>query len=154
MAAYISVDDADTYFETRLAADNWTDADDDIKLSALTMATQNIDRLNFMGFKSDPDQTNKFPRIYSADDDPETDVPEEIIVACCEEALALLNGKEVERDLEAININHVTMGRTSYGKDVSFIPEHLTSGIASALAWQYLKPFLRDPRSVVMQRIN
>ena len=56
-----------------------------MKISALKQATDHIDNHEFFGVKTDDTQYLKFPRNLS------TDIPKNISIACCEEALAILN---------------------------------------------------------------
>lgn len=150
IAAYGQVADADTYFETRLDASAWNDeTDNSRKEAALITATQRIDRLQFVDDKTDEDQDYEFPR-----GEDETETPEEIITACYEEALALLDGCDITKEIASLNLSGSTLGRSSMSMNTSFIPEYFANGIASALAWQYLRPFLRDPRSILVHRVS
>jgi hypothetical protein len=156
MSNYGTIEDGDTYFETRLNSASWTDANDTDKLSALVMATQHIEQLNFIWAKSEADQALQFPRSMTAYDDTVTvlETPDEIDIACYEEALAILDGRDLEKEVDSLMLRHTSLGKISYDLDVSFVPVHLMNGILSSLAWQYLKPFLRDPRSVTTSRVN
>lgn len=107
---YVSRADASTYFESRLSSDAWDDADDGDKDKALAQATRNVEALRFKGRKKTTTQTLSFPRCYYRDDrhaftpsetrfaEPvyprmicEDAVPQTVIDAVCEEALALLD---------------------------------------------------------------
>ena len=148
MDPYITVDDADTYFENRYGVDSWDTADDTDKLKALKDATIRIDRLNYIGRKNDDEQEKQFPRY----DD--TTVPEDIQYACAEIAFALLDGIDPEREMEllAMKSQGLASARSTY--DRTFVPEYLSAGIPSSLAWQFLKPYLVDPENVAITRVT
>jgi len=62
--SYISIDDADLYFNDRLYSDIWTSASTDNKARALIMACKNIEKQFFKGQKKIIDQTLSFPRCF------------------------------------------------------------------------------------------
>jgi len=148
MSMYTTISETNTYFETRLHTDAWDEASTTERTAALTMATEAIDRLNFLGKMAEDDQELQFPR------DEDTDVPNDIKKACSEIALALLDGVEPEMEFE--NLGLVSQGysnvRSTY--DRSRAPEHIVAGIPSITAWRYLKPYLRDYRSVQIHRVS
>lgn len=70
--SYVTVAEADTYFDERLAVTEWTDlSGDDDKVRALIMATRRLDLEEYEGEKADIAQALKWPRIYATDDDGE-----------------------------------------------------------------------------------
>jgi hypothetical protein len=148
MAAYATIAEGDTYFSERLNADAWDDASDSDKTKGLAQATKIIDQLNYRGEKASSTQDNQFPR----DDD--TAVPQDIKDACCEIALALLDG--VDPELEADNLRMTSQGyanvRSTY--DVVAASEHLLAGVPSITAWRYLKPYLKDANAVDLSRVS
>jgi len=148
MTPYLSVSAATDYFANRLNTDAWDDADEVDCEKALYMATDAIDRLNFLGEKADPDQENQFPR--SGD----TVVPQDIQDACAELALRLLDG--VDPELEFENLAMVSQGyanvRSTYDRTTP--PEHIVAGIPSVTAWRKIKPYLRDSRGIGLNRVN
>lgn len=94
--AYAEVADADTYFDERLQAANWTgESDEDVKERALIMATRRVDAFDFEGVKVSTAQALKWPRIDAYDEDDEeypTDaIPTVVLYATYELALAYLN---------------------------------------------------------------
>jgi hypothetical protein len=116
-ADYITHDDADDYFDTRLNATAWTAAgvSDADKESALHMATQAINCLGLKGWKANPEtQVNQFPRYIPLArggimGDGIT-VPQAVIDACCEEALELLaTGGNVRRSLQDQGVTSMKM---------------------------------------------
>lgn len=146
---YLSLTSANTYFnEERLVTTAWNAASDTEKLKALKEATRRIDRLNFRGSKTSAAQERQFPR------DGDTAVPQDIMRACAEVAYALLDG--VDPDREANNLNVTGEGfssvRTNY--DRGFVPDYVRAGIPTQTAWNYLSPYLIDPRDVDVGRIS
>lgn len=146
--SYATEAEAMTYFEGRLNTDPWDNASSSDRNKALIMATRLMDRLNYAGAKTDSAQTLQFPRGG------DVDIPDDIIVANCECALALLDG--VDPELEFENLSMVSQGmnsaRSTY--DRSQIPEHLLAKIPSAIAWGYIKPYLRDSGQLDLFRVS
>jgi len=178
---YGTVADATDYFANRLHEFAWTRANPVDRPKGLIFATRIIDTLNFKGNKAavqtlldanscDCDirdaienecvtveqvqaasltQPLEFPRGK------DTDVPDTIVCACFEIAHSLLDGKNPEIELE--NLGVVSQGyasvRTTYSR--SHVPiEHLINYVPNALAWRWLKPFLRDEDAIILTRIN
>ena len=151
MSSYISVNDAQDYFDTRLNSEAWdehTVSGDNSQEKALAQATRIIDRLNSQGNNSDSEQANQFPR--SGD----SVVPEDIEIACCEIALALLDGVDPDIEMENLSMTSEAYGQTRINYDRSGAAEHILAGVPSATAWRYLKPYLRDSRYVLLSRVN
>lgn len=135
ITAYVTTEEAETYFAGRLHVDPWTEAGDSDKQVALTMATRAIDRLQLRGRKADPEQGLAFPRH------PNADVPMAVKDACCEEALALLErGKSQRKVLQAEGVVSVTVGSVSetYAGGGSAVAR----GLLSLEACELLRPWL------------
>lgn len=138
--SYIDVATANTYFTNRLFSDTWTNATTTQKEQALIMATRAIDRQVFIGAKKTDSQPLQFPRRYpfrmhdiwrkwfqeNITDQwetlyvegvswwAETDVPQTVKDACCEEALALLErGNSQRRKLQQEGVMSVNVGNLS-----------------------------------------
>ncbi|NLW89993.1 MAG: hypothetical protein GXY34_00105 [Syntrophomonadaceae bacterium] len=114
---YISLVDAEAFFEERLYTDDWDNATDDHKSQALIMATKHIDRLALVGRKKQYyNQILQFPRCYPPGSsfsmveyignlqEPvsdgyvcDIDIPKVVKDACCEQALFLLGLTDYER---------------------------------------------------------
>ncbi len=95
--SYISVADADEYFNTRLNSDAWLNADTATKEAALIQATRTIDVLyDWSGEKTSSDQPLDWPRsgVYDCDGNEldENTIPEAVENATCEEAIYLISG--------------------------------------------------------------
>jgi len=67
--SYVTLAEADLYFETVPAETDWDDKSDDAKNRALISACRWIDSLNYYGDRCDEDQALKWPRNnYTVDD--------------------------------------------------------------------------------------
>ena len=166
---YGSLANAVTYFGTRLHTSAWDDASNTDRTKALYMATRYIDRLNYKGQKAavyalilaDAEATAAEIRVAEASQelefprDTDTTIPVDIETACYEIVLALLDGVDPDTELENLGVSTYSYAgvRTAYNRDQQPI-EHLIHGIPSALAWRYLKPFLRDGRDYALVRVN
>jgi hypothetical protein len=145
--SYVALDDAETYFEERLNADSWHQAEEVDKMRALIMATKAIDNLNFTGEKTDTEQTLQFPRYDDAD------IPNEILEACYECALSFLDGVDIEFEKEALNVTEQRIAGVNVKYASTVPPEHIIAGIPSYKAWLLLKPFLRGPDDIQLFRV-
>lgn len=114
---YISLIDADSYADSRIALPAWADADDDTKNRALVQAARILDQyINWLGWVADSDQAMAWPRagifyagsgqyyasydislatsVYSIADD---SIPQAVKDAQCELSLVL-----IARDTQAV----------------------------------------------------
>ena len=92
--SYVTLAEANTYFETVPDSSTWTNKTDDQKNRALIAAAREIDNLVFYGDRCDNGQALKFPRNNYEVDDVElacTAVPNNIKYAQYELARALAN---------------------------------------------------------------
>jgi len=92
--SYVTLAEANTYFETVPDSSTWTNKTDDQKNRALIAATRWIDSFVFYGDRCDTGQALKFPRNNYQVDDVElacTAVPNDIKYAQYELARALAN---------------------------------------------------------------
>jgi hypothetical protein len=147
VAYYGDLVHANLFFSQRLNVRKWETATANYKQKSLIMATQLIDRLNFVGSKSDASQILQFPR------DGDVNVPGDIKIATYHIAYMLLDGYDPE--IEAAKLTK-TMSKyqsvqSFYERD--FIPEYKLAGIPSAQAWSYLKPYLRDTKDLELERV-
>ena len=105
--SYVTLAEANTYFETAPEESTWDDKSDDQKNRALISACRWIDTLNFLGDRCDNDQALKWPRNNYHVDNVElvcTAIPKGIKYAQYELARALAN------DTDAITGNKGTDG--------------------------------------------
>ena len=92
--SYVTLAEADAYFETVPSSTQWDNKQDDKKNRALIAATRWIDTLVFYGDRCDDDQALKFPRTNYQVDGVElacTLIPQNIKYAQFELAFALAN---------------------------------------------------------------
>jgi len=160
MAAYITPALATTYFSTRLYAEKWTAATAAEKLAALTMAQAAVDAQPYIGIRASVVQAptygyssaneNAFPRYYEVRRDsfsgsyptfesvPVTGliVPQSVLDAVCEEALALLKYGENER----VRLQEQGVVSASRGDlHEVYAPRH---GLLSPRARELLRPWM------------
>lgn len=127
--SYIDIDGADEYFAGRLHAESWSGADSETKEKALKQATKEIDRQPLGGRKANSGQALAFPRY------PDTEIPETVKEACCEEALALLErGNDQRRKLQQEGVQSFSLGNMS---------ETYITGAGKGLLSQEAKELLR-----------
>ena len=130
--SYCTIEYADEYFQNRLHAESWGQADESTKEKALKQATRAIDRQLLRGRKTNPEQELAFPRY------PDTEVPEAVKEACCEEALALLErGNSQRRKLQQEGVQSFTLGNMSE----TYAPG-AGRGLLSQEAKELLRPWL------------
>jgi len=145
---YVTTEEANTYFAGRLHTEVWDDATNSDRTKALTMATKAIDKLNFAGSMTVSTQELQFPRGG------DVLAPADIKEATCELALRLLDGIDVDREIE--NLRVLESGnssiKTTYNRDM--VPEYVLAGIPSPKAWNLLIPYLRDARTLSIDRVN
>lgn len=126
---FISLEDAESYLETRLNIANWTNATEEDKKKALIQATLKIDNaFPFVGFKQNNEQALQFPRYkyYRLDrvrpsiidqvngNYEDIGTPKEIKYAVCEEALALLElSSSVHFTNQKMGINSISLNGSS-----------------------------------------
>ena len=129
MQSYCTIEYADEYFKKRLHAESWGQADNETKEKALWQATRSIDRMPLRGRKTDLHQPLAFPRY------PDTEIPDAVKEACCEEALALLErGNSQRRTLQQEGVQSFTLGNMS---------ESYAAGAGKGLLSQEAKELLR-----------
>ncbi|NJL71454.1 MAG: hypothetical protein HC888_07460 [Candidatus Competibacteraceae bacterium] len=110
-------------------------------------ATRRIDRLRFAGCRADSEQENEFPRGS------DTVVPDDIKIACCEIAYALLDGQNPEVDINDLAVSSQGFHGVRNAFEREYHLAHIANGIPSAFAWSYLRPYLRDVSEVKISRV-
>jgi hypothetical protein len=166
---YGTLSEANEYFDNRLHESAWYGARPSDRPKALIAATRIINTLNFKGYKSpvydlleadseatdeeireaEATQPNEFPRGS------DTEVPEDIRIACYEITHSLLDGKDPELELENLGISSqgYESVRTTFSR--SQVPiEHIINGVPNASAWRLLRPFLRDEDAIKLARVS
>ena len=129
MQSYCTTEYANEYFSGRLHAESWGQADNETKEKALQQATRAIDRQHLNGRKATDTQELAFPRY------PDTEIPEAVKEACCEEALAMLErGNGQRRKLQQEGVQSFALGNMS---------ETYVAGAGKGLLSQEAKELLR-----------
>ena len=160
---YISSSDADDYFVTRLDSFDWYSASTTLKQAALITATRAIDCLNFVGVKWSHTQLLEFPRLRPVlvppcgwpgppVDRPPV-VPQEILIACCEEAFVRLGGANAEFEIDALNVTNTFYANVRETYDRAIVTASTRAGILSKVAWNFLFPWLADADSISLCRV-
>jgi len=147
-ASYISLVDADNYFNERLENSIWFETIVEDKTRALLTAVRYIDRLNYSGSKSNSSQNYEFPRNGGVN------VPLDIQYACCEIAYNLLDGRDPEFESEHVHVGTSNLSTVKVSKDTDNVPVYILHNIPSSLAWSYLRPYLLDTHTLCIQRTN
>lgn len=160
--SYVSVADCTLYLANRLYAAAYTAATADEKSQAVIMATRAIDRSLLKGRKYIDTQTLAFPRCYTVDprapyayydNTPMTwgngwysqsAVPQAVIDATCEEALAILtNGNSDRMTLQRQGVTAFSLGNLSetYGNLSGVAPSSLTQSLLSTEARELMRQY-------------
>lgn len=112
--SYVTLAEAETYFDTRLYVTAWTEAtSDDVKNRALAMACNRINQETFYGTRETDTQRLPFPRIELGYLDgilQDSIVPESLKEAQCELALHLLSTDMSKPSVDTSNIQEVQVG--------------------------------------------
>jgi len=136
------------YFAERLNSAAWDDADSADRVKGLKQATRMIDLLPLVDEKCDPDQAREFPR--SVDDgcaDESGDVPTEVQDACCELAIAFLQGKTLEQLSSKAGLKSKKVGDAAETYDTGRGSMALADdnfGLPSPTAARLLAPWISD----------
>lgn len=145
---YGTISDANSYFTNeRVTNDAWINASDQRKLAALIESAEAIDRLNFVGVKTDPEQEREFPRNGALS------VPDDIIKACYENAYGLLDGIDPEIEYRNLFMTHSSYASVRSSYDTTINRAHLQAGITSIKAWNYLQPYFADHQAISLKRV-
>lgn len=140
-SAYSTVEQADLYFATRLFVSEWSAAAPNQKQTALIEATRFLDKFNYKGIKTSSTQPHEFPRTYLADYATDS-VPEPILMAQFEIALAFLKGIDPERERRGAYVSSRRYSSVGTTYDTDNVPEYILYGVPSAVAWDYFYPFI------------
>lgn len=146
--SYLDLDEAQSYFDTRLHSDVWNDATEINQTKALISATRIIDNLRFKGHKTVVTQEFQFPRY------PATIIPNNIIIAICEIAIVLLDDIDMEHEIDALQASGFKYATIQTNYPTNIYPTHIMAGVPSAIAWRYLQPYLASPLEITLSRIN
>jgi len=120
--SYVTTTEADTYFTTRIDADEWTTATDELKEQALVTATQLIDNRSWIGIAVSSSQSLAFPRKQATYYDPrmgqditiaDDEIPSQVKIAVYEQALHLLQNEvliaQKTQTFESISVGSISL---------------------------------------------
>lgn len=155
--AYLTIVEAQRYFDGRLNTDDWDDSTDSDKNKALIQASSDIDKIQYAGEKLVYQNEHEFPRnfidrqfdIEQYDGD---GIPLAVKYAVCEHALALLGGWDVTQEIDGLSTVSSGYADLKTAFDRTTVPMHLECGLCPQ-AWQFILPFMPDNRSVVLHRV-
>lgn len=145
--SYVTVVQADTYFDTRIDSANWVAATDELKEQALVTATQLIDDSAWIGYAVSSSQALAWPRKGAVYYDPrmgqditiaEDEVPEKVNIAVYEQALHLIDNEDLlngtAQNYESISIGSISL--TDSNGDTTRTP------VRASIATRTLRPLL------------
>jgi hypothetical protein len=120
--SYVTIADADTYFETRMDSAEWLTISDEVKEQALVTATQLIDDNAWIGSAVSASQALAWPRSQATYRDArlgmvvtflEDEVPDRVIVAVYEQALHLVANEDLlagsTQTFESISVGSISL---------------------------------------------
>jgi hypothetical protein len=146
MPAYVTVEEANTYFSSRLHAEAWTQASTCDKGKALDMATRAIDRTPLKGVKASYDQANQFPRY------PDAEVPQAVKDATCEQALWYLSLTDYERHRDrqhAMGVIGGSVGDANEYSSAGIVRQKMRGVGLCPEARELLRPWLLGAVSII-----
>ncbi len=153
---YIDEIEAQAYFNERLGASAWDNADPADQIKSLKMSTRLIDTLCFISRKFVEDQANEFPRDITDEVTDLGDIPQTVKDACAEISLALLKGFDPEELIKATGIKSESVGDASRTYTDAGRQQLLNDneGVPSVIAGRLLREWLCDPRIVNLDRVG
>jgi len=134
LTAYITADEANSYYATILDTDAWDDSDDGTREKALTQATLKIDSLSYYNAKVDEEQEHAFPR------GDQTETPKIVLQACAQLALNMLDDFS-DTDFDDNNIIASGYSSVRDTKDPSMLLMHEWVGLPRTV-YTMLLPYL------------
>lgn len=146
--SFVSIDDADVYFETRIDSKSWDDASDELKEDALVTATQIVDDHPWIGSAVSSSQALAWPRKNATYYDDrmgqeiklsESVTPDSVKVAVYEQSLHLLNNEDLlagtVQTFESISVGSISISDSN--NDV------VRTSIKPNSVMKHIKPLLR-----------
>jgi hypothetical protein len=145
--SYVTIAEADSYFETRIDSAEWLTISDEVKDQALVTSTQLIDDNAWIGSAISGSQALAWPRSYATYYDArlgmtvtflENEVPARVKVAVYEQALHLVANEDLlagtTQTFESISVGSISLSDSN--NDVGKTP------ITSPTTYKLLKPLL------------
>jgi hypothetical protein len=140
--SYVTIADADTYFETRIDSADWVTSSDQIKEQALVTATQLIDDNAWIGSAVSSSQALAWPRKNAIYNDTrlglqvsiaEDEVPSRVKIAVYEQALHLISNEDVlmgqSQTFESISVGSISLSDSN--GDTTRIPMKASTALKS-----------------------
>jgi len=146
--SYVTIADADTYFETRIDAAEWDSSNDETKEQALVTATQLIDERHWIGAAVSSSQALAWPRKNAIYYDPRMgqqitvandEVPSQVKIAVYEQALHLVQNEDLlaqkTQTFESISVGSISLSDSN--NDVT------KTSITPSIIIKPLRPLIR-----------
>jgi len=114
--SYVTLAEANTYFDARLHTSSWTNANDDTKNKSLVMATRRIEQEKFYGDRASTTQRLKWARInigYLDGINMDNIIPELLKEAQYELAIHLIGTDMSKPSVDTGNIAEASVGSIS-----------------------------------------
>lgn len=150
---YADVTYANAYFADRLDSAAWTGAAAN-QLPALKQATVAIDKLPLVGEVCVEGQVREFPR--DVDDCTVGGIPDDVSQACCEVAIAYLQGKTPQKVDKSVGRSSESVGDAAVayedGRGAAGAYDDF-SGLPSRLAAQLMAPWMTDDSEIDLSRV-
>jgi hypothetical protein len=150
--SYVTLSDANSYFDTRLHGAVWTSASDDNKNRALIWATRLIDAtVRFTGQKTNPSQALEWPRTGMFDRDETaisaSTIPDLLKVITCEVALTLLSSDRLQESEAAVaGLSSLRAGPVTLNfKDAIPAPAAVSEGIYRMFIFSWIWRVIPGP---------
>ena len=120
--SYVTVADADAYFETRIDSAEWVTSSEDVKEQALVTATSLVDDKSWIGYAVSSSQALAWPRKEAKYYDPkmgqeisiaDNEIPDRVKTAVYEQALHLVNNEDLlagtTQTFESISVGSISL---------------------------------------------
>lgn len=146
--SYVTVENADSYFETRIDSANWFNASDEIKEQALVTATQIVDDHAWIGSAVSSSQALAWPRkgvVYYDNklgqyvDVDNSTIPDRVKVGVYEQALHLIDNEDLltnkTQTFESISVGGISLSDSN--NDVTRV------SMKPSLTVKSIKPLLK-----------
>ena len=141
--SYVTLVEANNYFDTRLHSLKWNEATDEDKTKALLQATKRLEREKYFGDRKSSSQKLSFPRVGLGYIDSillDNIIPEQLKDAQCELAIFMLSNDITQKEVNTGSIKRTTMGDMSV--------EYLTDQTPSVSSFnelpEYIETLLED----------
>lgn len=137
--SYVTLEEANEYLAGAYRVEAWTGASEADREAALITASRQIDRQPLRGAKAAADQPLQFPRAG------QSEVPEAVIQAVCEQALFLLQQSEYDRMRELAmqqGVGSVSIGDASETIDLAVVLRRMSTTALCPAAQELLRPWL------------